>query len=190
MEQVADRIGMLAKTIWPIAAVVLLSVFLASCKTAARKTSSGVSRLATGTIQAVGKTSGKITKETIKVGGQSVTTIGKTTAKTSRKLVTETIQTTAEVATATGKATSKALLALAKTGQVTFVEGAKGFITSIPFVSDMDLITAIAQAKLDSGYKTFDIIRPDKIIRVDWTRQSPKNALTLEDGDVIAIVPR
>ena len=54
----------------------------------------------------------------------------------------------------------------------------------------MDLITAIAQAKLDSGYKTFDIIRPDKIIRVDWTRQSPKNALTLEDGDVIAIVPR
>ena len=49
--------------IWPIAAVVLLSVFLASCKTAARKTSSGVSRLATGTIQAVGKTSVKSPKK-------------------------------------------------------------------------------------------------------------------------------
>ena len=94
---------MLAKTIWPIAAVVLLPVFLASCTTAACRTSSGVSRLAMVTIQAVGKASGKITKETIKVGGQSVTTIGKTTAKTSVKLVTETIQTTAGVATATGE---------------------------------------------------------------------------------------
>ena len=92
---------MLAKTIRPISAVVLLSVFLASCKTAARKTSSGVSQFATGTIQAVGKTSKKITKETIKVSGQSVTTIRKTTAKTSAKRVTETIQTTAGVATAT-----------------------------------------------------------------------------------------
>ncbi|MEC7904223.1 MAG: hypothetical protein VYE74_08500, partial [Verrucomicrobiota bacterium] len=99
--------------------------------------------MATGTIQAVGKTSGKITKETIKVGDQFVISIGKTTAKTSGKLVTETIQTTAGVATATGKATSKAFLALAKTGQVTFVEGAKGFITSIPFVSDMDLSTPL-----------------------------------------------
>jgi hypothetical protein len=80
-----------------VAALLACAMLAAGCGTIARKTASGVTSLATGTVKVAGKATGKIAVATIKAGG--------------------------EVAVSVGKASGRALLDLAKAGAVTFVDG-------------------------------------------------------------------
>ena len=140
-------------------AYLLLAV---GCGTIARKTASGVTSLATGTVKVAGKATSKVAVATVKVGG--------------------------DVAVSVGKASGRALLDLAKAGAVTFVDAATGVVSSIPFVDGMSLNAALSSAKLDPRLKIFEIIRPEKIIKIGWQQLAKLGRSKLRSGDVIRVV--
>ncbi|MAE31984.1 MAG: hypothetical protein CMO43_10420 [Verrucomicrobiales bacterium] len=140
-------------------AYLLLAV---GCGTIARKTASGVTSLATGTVKVAGKATGKVAVATVKAGG--------------------------DVAVSVGKASGRALLDLAKAGAVTFVDAATGVVSSIPFVDGMSLNAALSSAKLDPRLKIFEIIRPEKIIKIGWQQLAKLGRTKLRSGDVIRMV--
>jgi hypothetical protein len=77
---------------------------------------------------------------------------------------------------------------LAKAGAVTFVDAATGVVSSIPFVDGMSLNVALAAAKLDPRLKVFEIIRPEKILRVAWKQLAKLGGAKLRSGDVIRVI--
>ncbi|MBO61507.1 MAG: hypothetical protein CMO63_06005 [Verrucomicrobiales bacterium] len=138
------------------------SIFVIGCETAARKTASGVSRLATSAVKTTGKAAGKLAVATVKAGGK--------------------------VALSAGKSSGKALLELAKAGEVTFVDAATGLVSSIPFVDGLNLKTAIEVAKLDPRIKAFEVVRPSGIIRIGVEQLPKLGRAKLKSGDVIRMV--
>jgi len=146
-----------------VAALLACAMLAAGCGTIARKTASGVTSLATGTVKVAGKATGKVAVATIKAAG-------------------------GEVAVSVGKASGRALLDLAKAGAVTFVDAATGVVSSIPFVDGMSLNVALAAAKLDPRLKVFEIIRPEKILRVAWKQLAKLGGAKLRSGDVIRVI--
>ena len=145
-----------------VAALVVCARLAAGCGTIARKTASGVTSLATGTVKVAGKATGKVAVATIKAGG--------------------------EVAVSVGKASGRALLDLAKAGAVTFIDAATGVVSSVPFVDGMSLNVALAAAKLDPRLKVFEIIRLKKILRVAWKQLAKLGGAKLRSGDVIRVI--
>ena len=87
-----------------------------------------------------------------------------------------------------GKSTGKALLKLAKTGEVTFVNAATGLVSSIPFVDGLNLKGAIEAAKLDPKFKAFEVVRPSGILRVGADQLAKLGRAKLESWDVIRMV--
>ena len=148
----------------PLSATALLvcTALTVSCGTIARKTTDGVTSLATGTVKVAGKLTGKIAVATVKTGGK--------------------------VAVSVGKASSRALIDLAKAGAVTFVDAATGTVSSIPFVDGMSLNVALAAAKLDPRLKIFEIIRPSQVLKVGWKQLTKLGVSRLRSGDVIHVV--
>ena len=146
----------------PAASLLACVVLAAGCGTIVKKTVSGVTSLATGTVKVAGKATGKIAVATIKAGGQ--------------------------VAVSVGKASGRALLDLAKAGAVTFVDAATGLVSSIPFVDGMSLNVALAAAKLDPRLKIFEIIRPEQILRIAWKQLAKLGGAKLRSGDVIRVI--
>jgi len=145
-----------------VAALLVCAMLAAGCGTIARKTASGVTSLATGTVKVAGKATGKIAVATIKAGG--------------------------EVAVSVGKASGRALLDLAKAGAVTFVDAATGAVSSIPFVDGMSLNVALAAAKLDPRLKMFEIIRPSQVLKIGWQQLAKLGGSRLRSGDVIRMI--
>ncbi len=143
--------------------VLLACVLLAAgCGTIVRKTASGVTSLATGTVKVAGKATGKVAVATIKAGG--------------------------DVAVSVGKASGRALLDLAKAGAVTFVDAATGVVSTIPFIDGMSLNAALAAAKLDPRLKVFEIIRPSKVLKIGWQQLAKLGRAKLRSGDVIRVI--
>ena len=142
-----------------LSACVLLA---AGCGTIARKTASGVTSLATGTIKIAGKATGKVAVATIKAGGQAAASVG--------------------------KASGQALLDLTKAGAVTFVDATTGLVSSIPFVDGMSLNAALTTSKLDPRLKVFEIIRPEKILKIGWQQLIKLAGAKLRSGDVIRVI--
>ena len=146
----------------PAASLLACVVLAAGCGTIVKKTVSGVTSLATGTVKVAGKATGTIAAATIKAGGQ--------------------------VAVSVGKASGRALLDLAKAGAVTFVDAATGVVSSIPFVDGMSLGMALKAAKLDPRFKVFEIIRPEQILRVAWKQLAKLGGSKIRSGDVIRVI--
>ena len=146
----------------PAASLLACVVLAAGCGTIVKKTVSGVTSLATGTVKVAGKATGTIAVATIKAGGQ--------------------------VAVSVGKASGRALLDLAKAGAVTFVDAATGLVSSIPFVDGMSLNVALAAAKLDPRFKIFEIIRPSQVLKIGWKQLTKLGGVNLRSGDVIRVV--
>ena len=144
------------------AVLAAFSIFAIGCETAARKTASGVSRFATSAAKTTGKAAGKLAVATVKAGGK--------------------------VAFFAGKSTGKAMLELAKTGEVTFVNAATGLVSSIPFVDGLNLKGAIEAAKFDPRFKAFEVVRPSGIIRVGADQLAKLGRAKLKSGDVIRMV--
>ena len=145
------------------AAVLSACVLLAAgCGTIARKTASGVTSLATGTIKIAGKATGKVAVATIKAGGQAAASVG--------------------------KASGQALLDLTKAGAVTFVDATTGLVSSIPFVDGMSLNAALTTSKLDSRLKVFEIIRPSQVLKIGWQQLIKLGGAKLRSGDVIRVI--
>ncbi len=142
-----------------LSACVLLA---AGCGTIARKTASGVTSLATGTIKIAGKATGKVAVATIKAGGQAAASVG--------------------------KASGQALLDLTKAGAVTFVDATTGLVSSIPFVDGMSLNAALSTSKLDSRLKVFEIIRPSQVLKIGWQQLIKLGGAKLRSGDVIRVI--
>ena len=145
-----------------VAALLACVSLAAGCGMIARKTTKGVTSLATGTVKAAGKATGKVAVATIKAGG--------------------------DVAVSVGKASGRALLDLAKAGAVTFVDAATGVVSFIPFVDGMSLNVALAAAKLDPRFKVFEIIRPGRILKIGWQQLAKLGRTKLRSGDVIRVV--
>ena len=145
-----------------VAALLVCAMLAAGCGTIARKTATGVTSLATGTVKVAGKATGKVAVATIKAGG--------------------------EVAVSVGKASGRALLDLAKAGAVTFVDAATGLVSSIPFVDGMSLNVALAAAKLDPRFKIFEIIRPSQVLKIGWQQLAKLGGAKLKSGDVIRVI--
>ena len=145
-----------------VAALLACVSLAAGCGMIARKTTKGVTSLATGTVKAAGKATGKVAVATVKAGG--------------------------DVAVSVGKASGRALLDLAKAGAVTFVDAATGVVSSIPFVDGMSLNAALSLAKLDPRLKIFEIIRPEKILKIGWQQLAKLGGSKLRSGDVIRVV--
>ena len=145
-----------------VATLLVCAVLAVGCGTIARKTASGVTSLATGTVKMAGKATGKVAVATIKAGG--------------------------EVAVSVGKASGRALLDLAKAGAVTFVDASTGVVSSIPFVDDMSLNVALAAAKLDPRLKMFEIIRPSQVLKIGWQQLAKLGGSRLRSGDVIRMI--
>ena len=144
-------------------ATLLVCVLLAAgCGTIARKTASGVTSLATGTIKIAGKATGKIAVATIKASGQAAASVG--------------------------KASGQALLDLTKAGAVTFVDATTGLVSSIPFVDGMSLNSALTTSKLDSRLKVFEIIRPSQVLKIGWQQLIKLGGAKLRSGDVIRVI--
>ena len=146
----------------PAASLLACVVLAGGCGTIVKKTVSGVTSLATGTVKVAGKATGTIAVATIKAGGQ--------------------------VAVSVGKASGRALLDLAKAGAVTFVDAATGVVSSIPFVDGMSLNGALAAAKLDPRFKIFEIIRPSQVLKIGWKQLTKLGGVNLRSGDVIRVV--
>jgi len=99
-----------------------------------------------------------------------------------------TVKAGGDVAVSVGKASGRALLDLAKAGAVTFVDTATGVVSSIPFVDGMSLNAALSAAKLDPRLKIFEIIRPEKILKIGWQQLAKLGRSKLRSGDVIRVV--
>ena len=145
-----------------VAAVLACVLLAAGCGTIARKTASGVTSLATGTIKIAGKATGKIAVATIKASGQAAASVG--------------------------KASGQALLDLTKAGAVTFVDATTGLVSSIPFVDGMSLNSALTTSKLDSRLKVFEIIRPSQVLKIGWQQLIKLGGAKLRSGDVIRVI--
>mgnify|MGYP004224541381 FL=1 len=145
-----------------VTALLACVLLAAGCGTIARKTASGVTSLATGTVKVAGKATSKVAVATIKAGG--------------------------DVAVSVGKASGRALLDLAKAGAVTFVDAATGVVSSIPFVDGMSLGMALKAAKLDPRLKVFEIIRPSKVLKIGWQQLAKLGGAKLRSGDVIRVI--
>ena len=145
-----------------VAALLTCVSLAAGCGTIARKTASGVTSLATGTVKVAGKATSKVAVATIKAGG--------------------------DVAVSVGKASGRALLDLAKAGAVTFVDAATGVVSSIPFVDGMSLGMALKAAKLDPRVKIFEIIRPAQVLKIGWHQLAKLGGAKLRSGDVIRVI--
>ena len=137
-------------------------VLAAGCGTIARKTVSGVTSIATGTIKIAGKATGKVAVATIKAGGQAAASVG--------------------------KASGQALLDLTKAGAVTFVDATTGLVSSIPFVDGMSLNAALTTPKLDPRLKFFEIIRPSQVLKIGWQQLVKLGGAKLRSGDVIRVI--
>ena len=61
----------------PVAALSACAILAVGCGTIARKTASGVTSLATGTVKVAGKATGKVAVATIKAGGEVAVLVGK-----------------------------------------------------------------------------------------------------------------
>ena len=61
----------------PVAPLLACVLLTSGCGTIARKTASGMTSLATGTIKIAGKATGKVAVATIKAGGQAAASVGK-----------------------------------------------------------------------------------------------------------------
>ena len=146
----------------PAAVLLICAILATGCGTIARKTVSGVTSLATGTVKIAGKTTGKVAVATIKAGGQ--------------------------VAVSVGKASSQALLDLAKAGAVTFVDATTGVVSSVPFIDGMSLDVALTAAKLDPRLKIFEIIRPSQVLKIGWQQLAKLGGAKLRSGDVIRVI--
>jgi len=145
-----------------VAALLACVLLAAGCGTIARKTASGVTSLATGTIKIAGKATGKIAVATIKASGQAAASVG--------------------------KASGQALLDLTKVGAVTFVDATTGLVSSIPFVDGMSLNSALTTSKLDSRLKVFEIIRPSQVLKIGWQQLIKLGGAKLRSGDVIRVI--
>ncbi|MEC8987780.1 MAG: hypothetical protein VYB66_00940 [Verrucomicrobiota bacterium] len=145
-----------------VAALLACVLLAAGCGTIARKTASGVTSLATGTIKIAGKATGKIAVATIKASGQAAASVG--------------------------KASGQALLDLTKAGAVTFVDATTGLVSSIPFVDGMSLNSALTTSKLDSRLKVFEIIRPSQVLKIGWQQLIKLGGAKLRSGDVIRVI--
>jgi hypothetical protein len=146
----------------PAAVLLICAILATGCGTIARKTVSGVTSLATGTVKIAGKTTGKVAVATIKAGGQVVVSVG--------------------------KASSQALLDLAKAGAVTFVDATTGVVSSVPFIDGMSLDVALTAAKLDPRLKIFEIIRPSQVLKIGWQQLAKLGGAKLRSGDVIRVI--
>ena len=144
------------------AVLAAFSILMSGCGTVAKKTASGVEKLATRAVKETGKATRRLTVATAKAGGKIVLSAG--------------------------KASGKALLELAKSGEVTFVNAATGLVSSIPFVEKLNLKQALAAAKFDPKHKLFDVVRPTGIMRIGWTELSKLGGAKLNSGDVIRVV--
>ena len=145
-----------------VATLLVCVLMAAGCGTIARKTASGVTSLATGTIKIAGKATGKIAVATIKASGQAAASVG--------------------------KASGQALLDLTKAGAVTFVDATTGLVSSIPFVDGMSLNSALTTSKLDSRLKVFEIIRPSQVLKIGWQQLIKLGGAQLRSGDVIRVI--
>ena len=148
--------------LFSVTALLAYLLLAAGCGTIARKTASGVTSLATGTVKVAGKATGKVAVATIKVGG--------------------------DVAVSVGKASGKALFDLAKAGAVTFVDAATGVVSTIPFADGMSLNEALSAAKLDPRLKVFEIIRPAEVLKIGWQQLAKLGRAKLRSGDVIRVI--
>ena len=146
----------------PAAVLLICAILATGCGTIARKTVSGVTSLATGTVKIAGKTTGKVAVATIKAGGQAAASVG--------------------------KASGQALLDLTKAGAVTFVDATTGLVSSIPFVDGMSLNAALTTSKLDPRLKFFEIIRPSQILKIGWQQLVKLGGAKLRSGDVIRVI--
>ena len=145
-----------------VAALLACVLLAVGCGTIARKTASGVTSLATGTIKIAGKATGKVAVATIKASGQAAASVG--------------------------KASGQALLDLTKAGAVTFVDATTGLVSSIPFVDGMSLNSALTTSKLDSRLKVFEIIRPSQVLKIGWQQLIKLGGAKLRSGDVIRVI--
>ena len=92
------------------------------------------------------------------------------------------------MAVSVGKGAGRGLLDWAKAGAGRFVDAATGGVASIPLVDGMSLNVALAAAKLDPRLKVFEIIRPEKILRVAWKQLAKLGGAKLRSGDVIRVI--
>ena len=118
---------------------------------------------------------GTIVKKTAKGVTSLATGTVKVAGKATGTIAVATIKTGGQVAISVGKASGRALLNLAKAGAVTFVDAATGLVSSIPFVDGMSL-------------NVFEIIRPEKILRVAWKQLAKLGGAKLKSGDVIRVI--
>ncbi|MDE2643717.1 MAG: hypothetical protein OSB55_13335, partial [Verrucomicrobiota bacterium] len=64
-----------------VATLLVCAVLAVGCGTIARKTASGVTSLATGTVKMAGKATGKVAVATIKAGGEVAVSVGKASGR-------------------------------------------------------------------------------------------------------------
>ena len=137
-------------------------VMAAGCGTIARKTVSGVTSLATGTVKVAGKATGKVAVATIKAGG--------------------------EVAVSVGKASGRALLDLAKAGAVTFGDATTGVAAYVAFVDGMILNAALTTSKPDPRLKFLESSRPSQVLKIGGQQLVKLGGAKLRSGDVIRVI--